>query len=418
MSYDNIFVLSFYLFAIIGLIVKFVLNMLNIQHIASNKLAVPTPFADKISLADHQNAASYSIDKLKFSNINLLINFTLLMVWIPLGGLRVIDEFSRSFNFSQTTTGLVFIGVFSFIGLFLDLPISVYKTFVLEEKYGFNKTSVKTFLFDILKSTIISIIIGIPLIYVLMELMQFFGAYWWVYAWLFMVLFQFTIIWAYPKFIAPLFNKFTKMEDVDLTKKLDALIKNCDLSFKDYYVMNASLRSSHGNAYFTGFGKNKRIVFFDTLLQTLDSNEITAVLAHELGHLKHKHILKSLITGIFFMGAGFYLLGLLYQSDYFFNSLANVKSSSYMALMLFSFLIPIYTFLFTPLASWFSRQREYEADAFANKYADGQDLITALVKMYKDNASSLTPSPVYSKFYYSHPPALERVQFINSLKKT
>lgn len=416
MDYHNIFIVTFYFFAIAGLLVKLVLNMLNIQHIASKSKNVPDAFAQKINLEDHQKAANYSVDKLKFSNISMIFHFALLMAWIPMGGLKILDDAVRRLESSEITTGLIFFGAFSLIGLIIDLPESLYRTFILEEKYGFNKTTKKTFVIDILKSTLISLLIGAPLLYILMALMQYLGNQWWLFAWGFMVVFQFFIIWAYPKFIAPLFNKFTKMQDQDLTEKLDSLIKDCELSFKDYYVMNASLRSSHGNAYFTGFGKNKRIVFFDTLLETLDNNEVIAVLAHELGHLKHKHILKSLIWGILFMGFGFFILGWLYQSEFFFSALADVRPSSYMGLMLFAFVTPIYTFLLTPISSWISRKKEYEADTFASTYAEGRDLISALIKMYKDNASTLTPSPIYSKFYYSHPPALERVQFINDLE--
>jgi STE24 endopeptidase len=224
--------------------------------------------------------------------------------------------------------------------------------------------------------------------------------------------FQFIMIWAYPKFIAPLFNKFSKLDDEDLTQEIDKLSKRCDINFKDYFVMNASLRSSHGNAYFTGFGKNKRIVFFDTLLKSLNVDEVVSVLAHELGHLKKKHIIKSIIMSSAFLFIGLFILGQLYNSPKLFEAFSLSTNEAYMALLLFVLIAPYYTFLLTPLMSWLSRKNEFEADEFAATHASAKKLITALLKMYKDNSSSLTPHPTYSKFYYSHPPAKERIDFL------
>lgn len=414
MDYNNIFITSFYIFAVAGIIIKQFLNYINIRHIAHNQNQVPSEFSNKISIEDHKKAATYSIARLKFGSFSSLINFALLIVWLPLGGLEFLDKISRSFGHSEVTTGLVFFGLFSLIGLIIDLPEGIYKTFVLEERFGFNKTTPKLFIKDLFKQILLSLVLGTPLLFILMSIMNKLGNHWWAYAWAFIVAFQFIIIWAYPKFIAPLFNKFTKMENQELKGSIDQLIKNCDLNFKDYYVMNASIRSSHGNAYFTGFGRNKRIVFFDTLLKSLKNEEVVAVLAHELGHLKHKHILKSMIWGIFFMGVGLYILGILYRTPSFFTDLAGTDSSSYMGLMLFSYVSSVFGFIFTPISSWLSRKKEYEADEFATTYASGQALIDALIGMYKDNSNTLTPSPTYSKFYYSHPPAMERVEFIKS----
>jgi STE24 endopeptidase len=408
----TIFITLFYIFATLGVVAKVILNLLNIRHIAKNADHVPQEFSYKINLADHQKAAAYTTEKLKFANGVIIFNFVLLLIWIPFGGIQMLDEFSRSLNYGELTTGLIFFGLFALIGLIIELPESLYKTFVIEEKFGFNKTTPKLFVVDFFKHLILNLIIGAPLLFTLMYFMEKLGHLWWLYAWGFIVAFQFLIIWAYPKFIAPLFNKFSKLSNEELKVDIDHLIDRCELNFKAYYVMDASIRSSHGNAYFTGFGKNKRIVFFDTLLKTLENNEVISVLAHELGHLKHKHILKSLLWGILFMGIGFFLLGALYQSPKYLQGLSGAQHSSYIGLLLFSYITSVFTFAFTPIGSLISRKKEYEADEFATRYASGEALITALIKMYKDNSSTLTPSPVYSKFYYSHPPALERVEFI------
>jgi STE24 endopeptidase len=413
---SNLFLISFYVLATLGIIVKLVLNYKNITYIAKHANAVPNMFKQKITLEEHKVAAKYTITKQRFSISTMLIHFLLLILWVPVGGLNQLDLIVQSFKLSQIQSGLVFFLLYTVISIFISLPETIYSTFVIEEKFGFNKTTPKLFIIDFIKQLILSTVIGGILIYTLLYLMNFLGENWWLFAWGFIVLFQFIIIWAYPKFIAPIFNKFSPLDDEDLKKKIKILSNNINLNFKDYYVMNASLRSSHGNAYFTGFGKNKRIVFFDTLLKTLTNNEVMAVLAHELGHLKKKHILKSLFMGILFMGIGFYVLGYLLNSKEFFMAFGKATPSSHMALILFTFLLPVYTFILTPLSSWFSRKNEYEADQFAVENTDGDELVSALIKMYKDNSSSLTPSPIYSKFYYSHPPAIERVNFIDSIK--
>ena len=413
---SNLFLISFYTFAIIGLIIKLYLNYKNIAYIAKHSDSVPEMFKEKITLEEHKTAAKYTITKQKFSTSTMVIHFLLLILWVPVGGLNQLDLLVQRFDLSQIQSGLVFFLIYMVISIVISLPESIYSTFVIEEKFGFNKTTPKLFCLDFLKQLLLSTILGGVLLYTLLYLMNFLGENWWLFAWSFIVLFQFVIIWAYPKFIAPIFNKFSPLDDDDLKNQIEKLSKKINLNFKDYYIMNASLRSSHGNAYFTGFGKNKRIVFFDTLLKTLTNNEVMAVLAHELGHLKKKHILKSLFIGILFMGIGFYVLGLLLNSKEFFMAFGKSTPSSHMALILFTFLLPIYTFILTPLSSWFSRKNEYEADQFAVENTNGDELISALIKMYKDNSSSLTPSPVFSKFYYSHPPAIERVNFINSVK--
>lgn len=407
----------FYLFIFLAtfqLIVKIVLNYVNLNYVRQRQDSVPADFADKIDLESHKKAATYTIAKMKFNSVSSAWHYAILMFWIAFGGLNMLDQWSRNMGLETTPTALVFVCALALASMVLGLPESIYHTFVLEEKFGFNKTTPKLFVIDKFKELLVSAVIGLPFFYALMKIMQGLGSSWWFFAATFMLGFQFIMLWAYPRFIAPLFNKFSKLEDQHLVEEIEKLLARIDLNFKDYYVMNASIRSSHGNAYFTGFGKNKRIVFFDTLLKTLAPQEIVSVLAHELGHLKRKHILKSMAIMSVFLYIGFYILGVSYESEVFYTAHNVQNQSSYMALILFMYLVPIYTFPMTPVSAWFSRRNEYEADEFAVKNASGQELISALVKMYKDNSSSLTPSPVYSKFYFSHPPAAERVSFIKS----
>lgn len=405
---------SFAFFLIVKLCVKLWLNKHNVNYIMQHKNQVPVEFQSKINLEDHQKAADYSVTRAVFGRFNFLIDICIMVFWLFSGALNQIDLFLRSFNYNETVTGLLFFLLFGLISFVIDLPARLYSTFVIEEKFGFNKTTPKIFIQDTLKQFIVGIVIGGILLSALLTIIQFLGEFWWIWGWGFFMGFQFLLIWAYPKFIAPLFNKFSELDDKNLTDRIRALLKKIQLEFKDFYVMNASMRSSHGNAYFTGFGKNRRIVFFDTLLSTLDEEEVEAVLAHELGHLKHKHIFKSIVISTIFFLIGFAILGYLYNSLEFYSSFKVINKSSYMALILFSFITPVYTFLITPIQSWFSRKNEYEADEFATKYSNGESLIQALLKMYKDNSSTLTPSPLYSKFYFSHPPASERVAFIKS----
>ena len=407
------YLVLFFSIALLNTIVKIWLNIVNKNYILQHRDKVPPEFVDKTPLAVHQKAVDYSVSKINFSNIVILFHFLLLIIWIPLGGLNIIDTLARQFGMNETLTGLYFFAIYSIISGLLTLPESIYQIFVLEERFGFNKMTPKLYLIDLLKQLLLGTLIMGPIFYLILEIMQNLGESWWIYAWALMIAIQFIMLWAYPKFIAPLFNKFTKLENIELQQRIENLSKKIDINFKDYYVMNASIRSSHGNAYFTGLGKNKRIVFFDTLLTTLNNNEVEAVLAHELGHLKHKHILKSMIISIVFTFIGLGILGLLYRTPDFYE-FHRSQQSSYMALMLFSFITPVYTFFLTPIQSWLSRKNEYQADKFACDYSDGNALIDALIKMYNDNSSCLTPNPLYSKFYYSHPPAIERVAYIKS----
>jgi STE24 endopeptidase len=393
------------------------LNQKNRNHISKNSSAVPIKFQQQISLKDHQKAANYSIEKIKVGKYFQSYDLILLLVWTFGGAIEAVNTFAESFALTPINTGLVFFAIFSAINLLLGLPQSLYSTFVIEEKFGFNKTTPRMFVIDIFKGLAVGVIIGLPILAALLWIMEALGKNWWVYGWAFLTATQFFIIWLYPTFIAPLFNKFSPLEDGDIKEKVVALLDRTGFKSNGLFVMDASKRSGHGNAYFTGFGKNKRIVFFDNLISTLEPEEVEAVLAHELGHFKRKHILKQLVKGIIFSFIGFAILGYLKDSQAFFLGHGVKSMNTHLTLVLFMMVSGIYTFFLTPLNAKTSRKYEFEADTFASENAEASKLISALIKMYKDNASTLTPDPTYSSFYHSHPPALIRVDFLESLMK-
>ncbi len=301
--------------------------------------------------------------------------------------------------------------------MILGLPWSLYSTFILEEKFGFNRTTWKLFLADRVKGIILSALIGIPLLYAILTFFEAFPRGWWVASFLLLTGFQFVMVLVYPRWIAPLFNKFRPLEEVELKTGIEKLVQNAGFVAKEVYVMDASRRSSHGNAYFTGFGKSKRIVFFDTLLSTLSPGEVFSILAHELGHLKLRHIPKSLITSVILSFFGFALMGYLAQKPEFYAGHFVKIVSPGVLLVLFSMAVPLYTFWSTPISSWVSRKREFEADAYAAGETGADGLISGLLKLYKENASPVISDRWYSTFYHSHPPALERVKKLKDLVK-
>tara|TARA_R110000868_G_scaffold80095_8_gene227877 strand:+ start:29931 stop:31184 length:1254 start_codon:yes stop_codon:yes gene_type:complete len=386
------------------------------NNIRKNQATVPERFKDSITLSEHQKAADYTVAKLNSAQFFNLVGVFILLIWTLGGGLKTIDQLVALIGVeSPLWQGVVFIGLFSLINGFLGLPQSIYSTFVLEERFGFNKTTVKTFIMDMIKGTILGICIGLPMLLGILWIMNALGSMWWFWAWAFMTVLQLGLVWAYPTFIAPLFNKFYPMEDGETKNRVEALLSRTDFHSKGLFVMDASMRSSHGNAYFTGFGKSKRIVFFDTLLKSLEPAEVEAVLAHELGHFKKKHILKGMVKALGLSLVGFWILGQLYQSPAFFEGLNAGSMSNAKALLLFMLVAGVFTFPMTPISAWLSRKNEFEADEFAAKNARAQDLITALVKLYKENANTLTPDPIYSAWYHSHPPALVRVNHLEKL---
>lgn len=393
-------------------LIESLLDKRNLDHIVKNRGAVPSLFASQISLSDHQKAADYSVEKIKVKQYFHLFDLIVFLVFTLGGGLEAINRLSMAIGTSVLNTGLLFFALLGIITTLLSLPQTLYFTFVIEEKYGFNKTTWKTFLLDMIKGAALAVLLGGPIAYAILWIMEKLGTNWWLYAFIFLTTIQLLLVFIYPAFIAPIFNKFSLLEEGEVKEKILKLLARCGFQSSGLFVMDASKRSGHGNAYFTGFGKHKRIVFFDTLLKTLDADEVEAVLAHELGHMKKHHIYKGMLKGFVLSFLGFALLGYLKNDISFFQGHGVQTPTNYMALTLFSMIAGVYTFFLTPVSAYFSRKYEYEADEFASQNSKASKLISALVKMYKDNASTLTPDPVYSKFYFSHPPASERVSYL------
>ncbi|MGZ3235840.1 MAG: M48 family metallopeptidase [Burkholderiaceae bacterium] len=411
--YSLAFSILFVSFLAITLIVRFWLGSRHIRHIQAFRAAVPAQFAEKIPLAAHQKAADYTIAKTKLSLVMLLVSTAVLIAFTLLGGLQLLSITLIKFTGAGMTYQIALLVAFGVISGIIDLPFEYYSQFVLEEKFGFNKMTLGLFIADLVKGVLIGAAIGLPLIWIILTLMDKSGALWWLYAWMVWSGFQLLMLVLYPSVIAPLFNKFTPLDDDSLRARIENLMQRVGFASKGLFVMDGSKRSAHGNAYFSGFGGAKRIVFFDTLLSRLAPEEIEAVLAHELGHFKLKHIVKRIVV-MFAISLGFLaLLGYLKTQTWFYTGLGVEPmlgaSNDAMALILFMLTLPIFTFLFSPLTSISSRKHEFEADAFAAKHTNAQDLVSALVKLYEDNASTLTPDPIHSAFYDSHPPATTRI---------
>ena len=408
------FSLLFAAFLLTTLGVKLWLSSRHIRHIAQHRNAVPAQFAHKIPLAAHQKAADYTIAKTRLKIVLLVVNAVVLLGFTLLGGLQWLSVALFNVAGSGMVYQLALIAAVTVIGSVIDLPFDYYKQFRLEEKFGFNKMTLGLFFSDMLKHTLVGAAISLPLIWVTLTLMEKAGALWWLYAWLIWCGFQIFMLGFYQNLIAPLFNKFTPLQDESLRSRIEGLMQRVGFASKGLFVMDGSRRSAHGNAYFSGFGAAKRIVFFDTLLSRLAPNEIEAVLAHELGHFKLNHVVKR-IAVMFVISLGLLaLLGYLKNQVWFYQGLGvepmMAASNDAMALILFMFALPVFVFLFSPVLSISSRKNEFGADAFAAKHSNSQDLISALVKLYEDNASTLTPDPLHSAFYDSHPPASIRVE--------
>lgn len=408
------FTALFLIFLTASIIARLWLNQRQISHITQHQNKVPEAFAEKISLEDHQKAANYSVTKLRLSRLTLAWETLWLLIWTLGGGLNFIDQWWATLQFSPLLTGVGVILSMTVLMSVIDLPFSLYSTFVIEEKFGFNKLTFKIWLSDLLKSVALMLVIGVPLILAILWLMLKAGDTWWIQAWAVWTGFTLLMMWAFPTFIAPIFNKFSPLSDESLKARIDALLERCGFNSKGVFVVDGSKRSAHGNAYFTGFGNNKRIVFYDTLLESLSEDEVEAVLAHELGHFRKNHIKKSMALSIAMTLAGFYLLDILMNAEWFYAGLGVANASTHTALMLFMFVLPVFTYFISPLFSAMSRKHEFEADAFAKEQSDHKALISALVNMYRDNASTLTPDPIHSMFYDSHPPASIRIAHLNA----
>jgi len=413
MTASYLLTLAFAAALVAGLGMKFWLATRQIRHVAQHRDAVPAAFAATVSLPAHQKAAAYTVAKARFGLLELAFGTAVLLAWTLLGGLDTLNQALLGWLGPGMVQQLSLLAAFALIGGALDLPFTLYQTFVIEERFGFNKMTARLWLGDLVKSTLLGIAIGLPIAALILWLMGAAGALWWLWAWAVWMGFNLLLLVVYPTFIAPLFNKFKPLDDETLKARVTALMQRCGFAAKGLFVMDGSRRSAHANAYFTGFGAAKRVVFYDTLLAKLSPGEVDAVLAHELGHFKHKHIIKR-IGGLFAMSlVGFALLGWLSTQVWFYAGLGvrpNLEGpNDALALLLFLLAVPVFSFFLSPLFAQLSRRHEFEADAYAVAQTSGADLRTALLKLYEDNASTLTPDPVFVKFYYSHPPASERL---------
>jgi STE24 endopeptidase len=413
---SSAFSVLFVVFLLLTLGLRYWLARRHIRHVLAHRAQVPAEFAARIPLSAHQKAADYTVAKTRFGLWAALWNTLVLTGFTLLGGLQALSTALLHATGPGMVHQILLIVAFAIVSGALDLPFSYYRQFVLEERFGFNKMTVGLWIADAVKGGLVGAVIGLPLLWVVLTLMDKTGALWWLYAWLVWSGFQLLMMVLYPTVIAPLFNKFTPLTDDKLKDRIEGLMKRVGFAAKGLFVMDGSKRSAHGNAYFSGFGSNKRIVFFDTLLSRLAPEEIEAVLAHELGHFKLKHIIKR-IGVLFALSLAFLaLLGWLKTQVWFYTGLGVLpllgQSNDAMALLLFSLVLPVFTFPFSPLTSITSRKHEFEADAFAASHSDARDLVSALVKMYEDNASTLTPDPLHSAFYDSHPPASVRIRHL------
>ena len=382
----------------------------HIGYIQAHRAAVPAEFAGQVGLDAHQRAADYTCTKTRFSAVSLVFDAVVLLILTFGGGLQAIDNLAASVFSGGIARGVAFVALLMVITSVIELPFDLYRTFGIEQRFGFNKMTIAMFFGDLAKQSAIGAALGLPLLFAVLWLMGQMGGMWWLYVWLLVMAFMLFVQFIAPTVIAPLFNKFTPMQDGEMKKRIEGLIARCGFTSKGLFVMDGSKRSSHGNAYFTGFGKSKRIVFFDTLLSRLEIPEVEAVLAHELGHFRRHHVLKRLVLSAVFSLALLFLLGVIKNQPWFYEGLnVGFPATDAMALTLFFMVIPVFTFLLQPLLSMYSRRHEFEADQYAAQNASARDLVSALVKLYKDNASTLTPDPVHSAFYDSHPPAPIRI---------
>ena len=405
--------LIFLLALALSLAIQFWLDRRQITHVQRHRSAVPDAFRERIPLEAHQKAADYTITRLRMGVLELALGAVLLLIWTLGGGLQLLDNVWRDMALSPLLTGVLVIFSVLIISSLLELPFAIYRTFVIEQRFGFNRTSPGVFITDQIKHLLVLLILGVPLASLVLWLMQDADPLWWLYVWAVWMGFSLLMLWAWPAFIAPLFNKFAPLEDQVLKQRIEELLSRCGFKSNGVFVMDGSKRSSHGNAYFSGLGTNKRIVFFDTLLKSLNPDEVEAVLAHELGHFKRRHIQKRIISMAVLSLAGLAILAWLMKLPEFYTGLGIAEPSTYMALILFMMVSPIFSLYLQPLLAHFSRKHEFEADDYAAQQSDAAILIQALVKLYEENASTLTPDPLYSAFHDSHPPAPVRVAHLS-----
>ena len=391
------------------------LSSRQIRHIANHADAVPADFADTVGLPEHRKAATYSLAKLRLGLVDLALESVLLLGWTLLGGLQWLNDTLLAWLGVGMAQQIALVVAFVLIGGLLHVPLTLFETFGIEQRFGFNRTTPGLWLADTAKGVVLGLALGVPILWVVLSLMAAGGTWWWLWAWGALVVYQLFVMWIAPNVIMPLFNQFKPLEDEALKERVQALMARSGFTAKGFFVMDGSRRSAHSTAFFTGFGASKRVVFFDTLLQQLNVGEMEAVLAHELGHFKHRHVIQMMVRSFAFTLAGLALLGWLMGQVWFFTGLGvlpvlgDASANHALALILFMLVLPLPLFFVSPLGSALSRRQEFEADAYAAQHARSADLRSALLKLYRDNASTLTPDPVYVSFYYSHPPAGQRL---------
>jgi STE24 endopeptidase len=396
-------------------IIKLWLAYRQLDHVAANRAEVPAAFRGKVDLAAHQKAADYTRAQLRLGIVSLFFDTILLLAFTLGGGIQWLADWSSATFSAPMVQGVAVIASVLLLQSVLESPFDLYRTFNLEARFGFNKMTLKLYLVDTIKGLLLGAVIGLPLLLGVLWLMSAMGDLWWLYVWAVWVVFNLLLLFIYPMYIAPIFNKFEPLQDETQKTRIEALLHKCGFAASGLFVMDGSKRSTHGNAYFTGFGKTKRIVFFDTLLQRLTPAEVDAVLAHELGHFKKRHVLKR-IAYTFVISLGFlWLLAQLLHAGWFYEGLGVHAQSTALALLLFVMALPVFTFLLHPIASAYSRKHEFEADEYAAQQTDAQELVNALVKLYQDNAKTLTPDTLYATFYESHPPAPIRIAHLQKL---
>jgi len=386
------------------------------EHVSKHRINVPDAFKNSVSLEAHQKAADYTLAKGKLGDIDRIVGLVALLLLTLGGGINLAFKFWSGAIDSPFWAGIVATATVFFIMTLVELPTSFYQTFVIEEKFGFNKSTVQQFVKDQAMQLALGAAIGLPLLAVILWVMDSIGASWWLWAWAILMGFSLAMSWLYPTVIAPLFNTFTPMADGALKNRIQGLLARCGFNSQGIFIMDGSKRSGHGNAYFTGLGNNKRIVFYDNLVNSLEDEELEAVLAHELGHFKGKHVIKMLVASAVMSLIGFAVLGWLINQDWFYTGLGlGLEQKSHAAaLLLFTMVSSTFTFFMQPVTTYFQRKFEFEADDFAAGNADARKLISGLVKLYEENASTLTPDPTYSAFYYSHPPAAIRIAHLEA----
>ncbi len=409
------FTLLFVLLLMLSTLLRSWLNQRQIAAVMRHRDEVPAAFAGQVDGDSHRKAADYTAALAGLNRWDILLDALVALAFTLGGGIQAIDRAWQAASLAPVWHGTAVVLSTLLAMSAVGLPLSIYRTFVIEARFGFNRMTAGLFVADLLKGLLLTLLLGGPLVCVILYLMQRAGSLWWLYAWGVWMAFTLFITWAWPRFIAPIFNKFTPLADEALKQRTESLLQRCGFSSRGVFVMDGSRRSVHGNAYFTGVGRNKRIVFFDTLVERLQATEIEAVLAHELGHFRLHHVRSRLILSLLFGLGGLALLGVLAAWPQFYVALGVSQPSAHAAILLFMLVLPTFTFFLTPIGAWWSRKHEFEADEFAAQFSDARQLAEALVKLYRDNATTLTPDKLHSTFYDSHPPALIRIARLHQL---